>query len=279
MNLVENGERHRRVPPRALFLPRWPAAPRPEGSADPRCGLPRCSQRGVPRRRADPLRRASQGGPLRRQEGRSRAMSSTHGGALRERTACTTSPSREQRPEVLRPAEGETARDRRASCDRMSALGRQRWLGPAMFLPAILYVVALVGVPVRPGVPLRRRATSRSGASATTSSGLANFQSVLAEPRLPARAAQLLRLHDLLPDPRARRREHPGARAEGRVPGPAVRPLPHPAALGRARLDRLDRLEVDPRFALQRHQLGAHPAAPRQRVLARRCGSASRSWR
>src|SRR6185369_11811242 len=68
------------------------------------------------------------------------------------------------------------------------------------------------------------------------------------------------------PDPRPDRRQHPRDGPEERLPRPQVRAVPDPAAVGRPGLDRVDRLEVDPRLALQRHQLGAHPAAPRQRV-------------
>src|SRR6266540_5746235 len=102
------------------------------------------------------------------------------------------------------------------------------------------------------GIPLRRRKKLR-------------FRSP--EPDVPPVPPELVRLHRLLSDPRPGRREHSRARPQERLSGAAVRPVSHPAPVGGAGFDRLDRLEVDPRFSLQRHQLGSRPAAPRQGVL------------
>src|SRR5262249_35047303 len=58
------------------------------------------------------------------------------------------------------------------------------------------------------------------------------------------------------------------ARVEGRVSRPPPHPVSRASAVGGARVDRIDRLEMDPGLSLQRRELGPDPAAPGQRILA-----------
>src|SRR6476659_8984119 len=85
-----------------------------------------------------------------------------------------------------------------------------------------------------------------------------------AESHFCSSPAQLVSFYDFFPGARPDRCERARARAEGCLPGSATPAVPDPAPLGRARLDRFDRLEMDPRLPLQRDQLGARSVPPGQ---------------
>src|SRR5712691_11778429 len=110
-----------------------------------------------------------------------------------------------------------------------------------MFMPAILYIVALVGLPFAMAF-VYSVGDVKVGSVGYHFVGLQNFISVLHSPTFRRAGAQ------------------------GRVSGAAVDAISDPAAVGGAGVDRIHRLEMNSRLAIQRRELGAGADASGQAV-------------